>query len=567
MVHTSEGLRRGQIDAGDDGAVRNLHEALLTDRIPWFVDSSNPPVPELAPRFIKIGAELDAGLTGMWQGRPVDFVYDEGIALAAPKVRPALAEVARQVDTGAWQVAGALVFNTHRDHRPGVHETANEPVAVGPVLAQLIGGLLEIEVVEDFADYAPALGRPQVAWFDYLQGRESLTRDGVLNSEMLDRIDGELYRLAVTGVFDAVVAILDGGIPLVKDFLLAAAEFRFPQVFELRTPSAANETVTGQHSSYALHPAQAVRLRKTASDLVRSQDFYGAHSVARLAEHDSLEGAWVRQVDALHAILAGLEPPVPACAAWPDYLQTWTVPLPRCAIQALRVESALTRGAVADAVIYTVSFAEAAQRDLLEECLRKRLGRPDLKANDLSRRFDHLGHNSQNACPVCQELYGRIAESFPSLVAGVSSRDRCVTLEPFQNGSHALNYGSSTEKDQIWRDVLIREEALSRFFGRLFPGKGSDPKMSVRAGGRRQSARDIRNVLSHSNLLPCQLAEIHREFVRLGIWCDAVAATPPGGRFLRQAEVSAILAACGIPLAAEHYSQLLAGILATIARR
>ncbi|MBI5331183.1 MAG: hypothetical protein HZB71_11290 [Betaproteobacteria bacterium] len=574
LVDAPLGLRRTPVNV-QGTSLREFHQFLLSESQQWALDVDAPPPPlESGSVWItRSGSGWQSSHTG------VSPFHDESnkLNLCTPKLSSALDVFLLHSELQDWKAVGVLVLNTHRDANSGGRETEQEPVATGPILALAAAHVLGVELVESGA-FQPTSETPQSACFNYLSGRDALFFNGRLNPVVLGRLDVFLKTLATSGQFDAVATAMDGGIHQLNDYIVALAQLHFAEVYEIRTPDPVSGTTvpaTIVYSSMELPPATLLRLRKMVLGLVQRQDFYGASVMADSVADLPDESGWRHAVKAVNALLSGLPQDTSIIHQNPDFIHFWLDQhLPRCAIQALRVESALARHAIADAVLFTLSFIESAQRDLLELRLRQYFPDARVRINDLTRHIE-IAEKNGGGClrkpaakrdpvsrnKIVENGYHSIQAEFSSLIQPLAPSQEPCLKKSENRKSIQLEIMTQTKHDARWRDEFIGNEHLSTYFSRLNPAYNDNNKR-VTLGHRFVSPKDIRNMLAHSNLSPADLGQIHLEFIRLGIWPEAT--REAGSCFLAQPEVQAILARCGIESAVQHYQKLVNGLISII---
>jgi hypothetical protein len=292
-------------------------------------------------------------------------IPDDKIKILFPKLEKVLTIVEQSDD---WCVLGAVIYYTDRQNVEGVdqkHKIA-EPFAVGDLLQRWISKRLNLLTSESDM-YEPG----KVVCMNYLQGKaivEGRGRDYPLFRSIAALIEAPL-RESRRQHPDATLVISDmGGLPVLKPLLRAAGGMFFGTRVRHWIDSEDNPDSArlGSHDE-GVSAEQSYQTRRVCLQLLRRGDFFGAWNAARWVAHDQLESTqWVSVLQVLAELFDGRwRPAARASDAFPNQ---WLLSnnlnfCPRALVIALRIEAALLRGSLIEAMSLTCNFSKAAVLD------------------------------------------------------------------------------------------------------------------------------------------------------------------------------------------------------------
>jgi hypothetical protein len=495
---------------------RALHEALLDGRLPYLVD----PFAEVAEFREDMHVGLSEGQPGIVASRiapetPALFALDWPLRLVPAKLSglPTALDGEAAPDT-------VIVFNTHRDNDP------NEPIAAGRILSHWLAEAFGLERTARAGE--PRKGA--AGWSNFLDGTMLAEgREGApVNPAAVQRMDDALRGL--DGRWKAVTLAITGGLPAYRDQIRALARFRFrrAKIFEFVQPQRQPGRVERLPDGGL--PSDSFRLRHEVRARVRRGDFVGAATLARQGWARG-QPSWVELVTQaaayLNGILASTEP-------LPDFLAALAGPrAPRCLLPAMRVESAIRAHRLPEAVLWTFAFFDAALLDAIAN-------QPYVVSlNDLNSVVDI----DETRAAIPGELLATQPRGNPCMFlddgrAGLPRR-----------GARRYKYQTGGHLNDVWiRNLDPIGPSLKALDGRLSDMGGLQPKR-------------LRNIIAHSALSSVHMIGLRDRFTNLGIWNANVT---PGGYFLSQPEVVAIITGLRLPPPAQLHDALVEGLCAAV---
>lgn len=407
-------------------------------------------------------------------------------------VPPKLAEIVLKLkEKGSdYEVIAAVIFNTKRDATAIADEEAkgkirNEPHAVGPIIAQWLGEIFDL----DFSEEAGKIGCGISGWVDLLDGammQEGPNRDTPVNRMAVARMDKAVREASQWGEKPLACLAVGGGFPNFKETLKACAAYRFPdKTFTLVTPEMGESPVAEwrRPEDEAPPPAESFRIRTNAARLIRAGDFSGAWSAVQPLASDPEEKKWTENIGLAADHLAGN---LTRQRDLPWYLTIFfDFGIPRCVLAAIRTEAALCGARIPEAVMWTCTFFEAALRDYI-----LRMFQPS--------EFDEF--RSIMTGPTM-----KISKKLKNPhIEGNVQWGPCLVKLTTKTNSWEIRTGGG--QNRVWLEE-INNVALQRF---------SDALNKERSG--RISPKGLRNALMHRSVPPDDMAKAAKIFVEAGLW-------------------------------------------------
>lgn len=432
---------------GADGSAmeidgRAIHEKLAGDVISWAM-IENPC--EIARRSIP---EADISY-------PVKLYPDKTLWLAR--------ELA---STGG--ASSIVIFNTCRDAtRP---HGDKEPIAVGPVLASWLGKKMGLDV----ATRANEIGPGKAGWINYLDGEMDLHQPGSRepNRVGLQRIENAVRLLASPG--SKALLFYGGGFPDMKEPVREMIRLVFDGNCEFQQVPEGQTTVAVDSTPYLVEDSYKARQHAVAH--IRRGDFQAAYAAAHHLADRPEEAGWIKPLSAAADFFAGEL--VDEAAASPALLELIAIERQYPFVApALRVETSLKCGRIAEALAATFSFRDS----VMGYRSRKRL------ANKYGLRVDDNDRIDGDIAAL------KLAE--PQLFSPINKYDPgsvCIVQCKIWTGGR---------RDELWCK-----------FGDARPNGKMETLRS-----KLDAVKRFRNKLTHARLDPTDIAAIKAGLA--GIWC------------------------------------------------
>lgn len=343
----------------DNRSLREVHDALFHGKLKYCLDTD---IHQRVTRGIEVGLSQQTQLLEMVGPGSEDFRVSEAdgtIRLLPAKLAPIVREIKRLRNSS---VRAVIVFSTHRT-------TGNEPLAAGRIISKWLADEFNLKHSPD-SEY---VGYGYAGWVNYLDGTmraEGEDRFDPVNRKAVQRIDDRLKDLAeevrekdVDTPYEVMLST-GGGIPEFREQIRAAVHFRFDaakSILDWRNPERPDDAVDTRRILPS--PAQSYEARGHAGVLIHHGDFAGAVAAVRHIEDYPSEAGWTEPLKSVANYFAGLLNPAPGL---PSYISNLIQDVPRCLLPAMRTESAIRSNRLPEAVLWTLTFRDAALIDFIE---------------------------------------------------------------------------------------------------------------------------------------------------------------------------------------------------------
>lgn len=310
-----------------------------------------------------------------------DLLPPQGMTiLRCPKLMRIIAGVMDE----SWLVAGAIVYYTDRQNVDGARRRNEEPFAVGGVLQRWLSSRLGL-AINNGNEYLPG----QVMRVNYLQGKkrfEGRGRDYPVLRTIAARIEAPLRQAGYAHPDATLFVSTLGGIPPIKSLLPAAGGVYFPREVRSVIDTEDNEgELDIAIVDSAVTAERSYQVRKQCIRLVESGDFTGAWSAAsELVRDASGDDTWAAMLRDLAFLFDGRwRPDARGSLAYPHalLLSPTLDYCPRTLLLSLRIDAALRRNSLADAMTLTAALPDAALLDGISRfmMIQSRIERGDEK--------------------------------------------------------------------------------------------------------------------------------------------------------------------------------------------
>jgi hypothetical protein len=413
-----------------------------------------------------------------------------------PVVAAKLGLVARRLREANLALAGAVIFDTRREHDD------QEPIASAAVLGRWLAERFSLECGAD-------VDRGKVAVIGVASGRESFSGtdalDRPLRREIVARIVEAIARAARNASGSVAWLALGGGPPPFKPVVEAAADLHFDgktldlDLQERRARADGGAALYIEPDVRAISRADALAVRFSAMRLVSVGDFWGADAMVRRAERDPIERRWIVRLRAwlgyLHGSLSWRDVAPLLQDGSSEWSQRFDARLralhdtgdgsyPQCFRAALRAESALALGQVIDAAIWTCSLFDAVLMEFISKMPEVVEGPDPLKSEI---RF-------APGATVDARLTARASPQGPA---------PCLV----SRGDNRYRVNIARQQNDLWLEVLGRE-----------PLTKLSAAIRTPQTGQQIAPYELRNMLTHRMPEAGQLAAIRSVFVEAGLW-------------------------------------------------
>jgi len=416
-----------------------------------------------------------------------------------------------------YQVIKAVVFYTHREN------DRQEPIAVGKILADWL------------KDYF-GLTTDDVSHVNILPNRKRIEgpdeRDYPVNRDTVKIIDQTVHELAEATDKNCIACVSASGMQDVKNLIKACVRFHFSpwqeRFLEMEVKERQDEAVEINQIPTAVDSFHA---REHAIALIRQGDFAGAYGAVKHLENDQDENIWVKKVKDVSDYFGGQ---LEYRDDLPDYLEDFAKPeSPRCLLVAMRAETALLSGRIADAISLTVTFWDAAILDSIQ------INQP-VKINEVKNSI------------VYPADYDVVSELTTGDMPCFKKTKEFTEIVHYRYNMQWACYKS-------WFKIMGENvKYLKIYRKRLDKGISTD-------GSEKLIPRELRNVNTHSLIKSEQLAIAEKVFVKAGFW--ATDAKPiVGSCFLAQDLVDNVLKELGQTNVSKRYAQLIKGVCGELAK-
>jgi len=436
-----------------------------------------------------------------------------------------------------YQVIKAVVFYTHRE------KDRQEPIAVGEILADWL------------KDYF-GLTTDDVSHVNILPNRKRIEgpdeRDYPVNRDTVKIIDQTVHELAEATDKNCIACVSASGMQDVKNLIKACVRFHFSpwqeRFMEMEVKEREDEAVEINQIPTAVDSFHA---REHAIALIRQGDFAGAYGAVKHLEGDPNENVWVKKVADVSDYFGGQLGKNRADLA--DYLEDFTnKEAPRCLLVAMRTETALLSGHIADAISLTITFWDAAILDAINKAYPQEV-------------------------ETIEEVENRIVFSLdyqvdPKLIKGDKP---CVDADEFPKDGH-YRYNLMGSHPWIWLKLIDRKLKQAKDNNDESPpnlvdylkaySNALDKKTSLKGHEIPIRAKDWRNVNTHSLLKLGQSEIAETIFIDADLWTKKTDAKPIAGScFLAQDLVDNVLKELGQTNVSQRYDQLIKGVCGELA--
>lgn len=431
--------------------------------------------------------------------------HDGEIEVFATRLDDALQKAA----SVSGDFAMALVLQTCRSaEAPPLHLQRiikEEPISVGPLLAAYLASRFDL-----VAKPAETYELGATTYLDYLRGEEDLSAssaDEQINPLAIQRIDDALVaaidKMKGAGIKKPKAILIDsGGLPRLKDPLLALVRFRFLGKVNVIQRSETGGAQLLMRSSVTIQ--ESCQARQIAWRLLGVGDFLGAAYAAQRYAFDPKESPWIQPLLQVAEFMRGESvsgTPFPELEALRRHDVLSLLP-------ALRTESAVASGRITEAITQVFTFYETALKDGVQKWLI------DGPVENVDDRAERLG----------------------LLRPGVLSEIRQLLTSP--TGNRAMIAYKEDEAEARFRFNL--EGAAITWCKALDLASNAADGMWVRLnraffqlGSDSYRLRNLRNLHTHSCLTEAEVDEAERLFASNGFWIPSgKAGGKVGGCFL-----------------------------------
>ncbi|MBF0160052.1 MAG: hypothetical protein HQL58_11080 [Magnetococcales bacterium] len=455
-------------------SIREVHESLLkigSDNIaiyPFDTDLVFDNSGVVNVNFLKYNDFLaQAPIDANGRSFPLQRLDDGRLLLAADKLLPIWSSIQKKQQ----RVSAVVGFCTKRDNRN------DEPVAA----EKLIFTKLVERLRPEYSDLVT-----------YVKGQETLeSQTGVFLPDAVARIEKGVY-LCHQSLGDTKTTpwlTTTGGIPPVKGVLRAAIELHFGPVRSFQ------RFQDGAESSFYHAPQDSLVARRHALDFIRCGALIEAAAMAWSFRDNETERYWVHPLRCAARFLDGnpvfaystghypesaapserrLELPLFVYQMAQHMLPGGNQPQRRCLLVGLRAEAALRAGRWVDAINLSVTFHDAAIRDMINQKIGHYVGDREIELKRSLTPSERL--------TLCDTNYG------------IGQNDPC--LRPIRQ--NVFRVWSSKHHDDVW----------CQFFG------GPLKEMNDRLHG----LREFRNRNTHDILSDNDIKKTKDAFKQIGLW-------------------------------------------------
>lgn len=377
---------------------RPAHEWLLRNQDKWKMAEPEDEVHNLRPprQQQKNGKSPEGDFRKFgWEGsdNPCD-ARKQTLTLVSSKLSNILVKLKESSSKRLIRIVGGLVLYTDRDRDgPG----RDEPIALGPILAEWIGTYFGLAAAKIEEIEIPDPRYREIGYYSFLQAKESWdTSEGNLNEAMKKRLEIAVRRMSEWPDKPWLTVAMVGGFPELKPYLTALADVHFQDRWRpLKNPEQASAALVPVPNAGAPYvgDTEAVQARANALRLLRKWDIHGARAAAAHLPRDRGK-VWLKVLDCLDNYRAGLGARPSGHLKFDNALDAllanplgWTVkqlgpqgpkdtgiaaPL-RLVLAGFRAECILREERLIEALNWTYTFYNAMLLDLIEY-LARRLG-------------------------------------------------------------------------------------------------------------------------------------------------------------------------------------------------
>ncbi|MGM0488870.1 MAG: hypothetical protein ACQESR_19190 [Planctomycetota bacterium] len=415
--------------------VRAFHQDCLDGRISYRVT----PLAETAtllPRnreemeYVRDSALISAETFG-GQGQ-VEVSLAPDLELCAPLLAGAWAQIEEKIRRGELgRARHVLLLNTRRDDvdEQGRPREGGEPIAAGQIVRPAVAGAFGL--ADDAVEECFFLTAGDLYDIDVRNQRH-------LRSDAARRIDDRVRQLSrgAHGVRGLISDI--GGFPETKAVLTASVHYRFDGRLEFIRPVERDRAMS-QRGTVVIPAGESLNTRHQIVRLIRRGCFDAAAELARhpLGDEALQAEPWRRSVTAVARFLRASQ--LTPCGGQVHKELCALQRQPRSVVVLFRIEAALRRGDLENAICDTVTFAELALLELLERHLSQ--------ANVTCIDWDELQIVRDNCLPEFQ----------------AQNPDQRYWLEGFK-GCQTMSSWLPEDAQRAWLSVskVVRRRAVNR---------------------------------------------------------------------------------------------------------
>ncbi len=323
-----------------------------------------------------------AGQNGRPTNQPAQELSlpDGKVCLWFPKLSPLIDSLAKD----DWQIAGAIVYYTDRQKMEKGRFNEEEPFFIGPLLKLWLCDRLKLKDSQ-ILTYQPE----HVLCVNYAEGKKEIEgqgRDYPIYRTIAERIESPLRAAGQAHPDTALCISTLGGIkPISRLIELIGGVFFTGNIRSIQDTEARRNALEFILVDKAISAEQSYQIRKQCIALVQRGEFIGAWGVGKELAGDLFgDDEWTRVLERLALLVNGQwRPPARGSESFPEkaLLATQLNYCPRTLLLTLRINSALRRNSVADAMALTANLPDAALLDGVSRFLmiqsHRELGTPE----------------------------------------------------------------------------------------------------------------------------------------------------------------------------------------------
>ena len=259
-----------------------------------------------------------------------------------------------------------VVYYTDRQNVENCRFSKDEPFYIGPLIQRWLGERLKLEI-SPIKRYQPG----HVLCLNYAEGKKEIEghgRDYPIFRSVAERIEAPL-RMAGQFHPNATLHIsaLGGIKPVNRLMEIIGSLFFTGEVKAVPDTEARREKLDTKLNDKAVSAEQSYQIRSQCITLLKRGDFVGAWGIAKELSGDlSGDGAWIDLLERLALLVDGQwRPPARGSESFPEklLLSSRLNFCPRTLLLTLRINAALSRNSLADAMALTANLPDAALLD------------------------------------------------------------------------------------------------------------------------------------------------------------------------------------------------------------